>query len=142
MVASFIGQLLEQMEEQQVQPDFTFLKDEDWLRLRQGRLNLLCVVFVKLVGQLPPGSVLLCMIDGASQYETVSLGADMEALVRRLVRLVDSQEHLVYKLLVTCRTRARGVAQYFEQDCILNLDGDVEEADSSSRRIASLRNAQ
>ncbi|KAK8030107.1 hypothetical protein PG993_011398 [Apiospora rasikravindrae] len=140
MVASFIGQLLVQMEEQQVAPDFTFLKEEDWPRLRRGRLNTLCVVFVTLVAQLPPGGVLLCMIDGASQYETMALGADMEALMRRLVRLVDStQDHLVYKLLVTCRTRARGISQYF-QDCTLNLDGEAEEADSSSRRIANLRN--
>ncbi|KAK8063320.1 hypothetical protein PG996_007972 [Apiospora saccharicola] len=139
VVASFIGQLLAQMEEQEVRPDFAFLKDEDWLRLR--RLNMMCVVFVKLVGQLPPGSVLLCMIDGASQYETMALGADMEALIRRLVRLVESQGHLIYKLLVTCRTRAKGIARYFEQDCIINLDGDTEEADSSGRRIASLRNA-
>ncbi|KAK7912143.1 hypothetical protein PG985_014624 [Apiospora marii] len=139
VVASFIGQLLAQMEDQQLQPDFAFLKDEDWPRLRQGRLNALCVVFVKLVGQLPPGSVLLCMIDGASLYETAALGADMEALIRRLVRLVESQGHLVYKMLVTCRTRAKGIARYFEQGCVLNLDGDVEEADSSGRRIASLR---
>ncbi|KAK7959395.1 uncharacterized protein PG986_004249, partial [Apiospora aurea] len=142
MVASFIGQLLTQMEEQRVAPDFTFLKEEDWPRLRRGRVNTLCVVFVTLVGQLPPGSVLLCMIDGASQYETMALGADMEGLIRRLLRLVDStQDHLVYKLLVTCRTRARGIAQYF-QDCTLNLDGETEEADSSSRRIASLRNLE
>ncbi|KAK7964339.1 hypothetical protein PG988_011313 [Apiospora saccharicola] len=47
VVASFIGQLLAQMEEQEVRPDFAFLKDEDWLRLR--RLNMMCVVFVKLV---------------------------------------------------------------------------------------------
>ncbi|KAK8062231.1 hypothetical protein PG997_014328 [Apiospora hydei] len=123
MVASFIGQLLTQMEEQRVAPDFTFLKEEDWPRLRRG--------------------VLLCMIDGASQYETMALGADMEALVRRLVRLVDStrDQHLVYKLLVTCRTRARGISQYF-RECMLNLDGEAEEADSSSRRIANLRNSQ
>ncbi|KAK8112588.1 hypothetical protein PG984_013114 [Apiospora sp. TS-2023a] len=47
VVASFIGQLLAHMEEQEVRPDFAFLKDEDWPRLR--RLNMLCVVFVKLV---------------------------------------------------------------------------------------------
>ncbi|KAK8116432.1 uncharacterized protein PG998_004713 [Apiospora kogelbergensis] len=154
MVASFIGQLLTQIKEQQQELDFTFLKEEDWPRLRRGRLNTLCVVFLALVTQLPPGSVLLCMIDGASQYETVALSTSMEALTRRLVRLVsnsqrgdeEQEQRPVYKLLVTCQTRARGISQYFDQDGdhdgggILNLDGDIEATDSSSRRIASLRN--
>ncbi|KAK6836819.1 hypothetical protein PG987_007314 [Apiospora arundinis] len=153
IVASFIGQLLAQMQEQQVKPDFSFLKDEDWPRLHQGRLNTLCIAFGTLVGQLPSESVLLCMIDGATQYETAALGTDMMKLIRRLVRLVhrsnqeDEEQRLVCKLLVTCRTRARGIAQYFDHgrdrdgSGILNLDGDTEATDSSNRRIASLRDA-
>lgn len=107
------------------------------LETAQG-LTAACTVFYALVQQLPAGTVLLCILDEVALYETGAAQRDLDAVVRRLVRLAEGcDEGVVFKLLVTCRGRAMRVGKYFAGQT-LELDEDVEAEDSSSWQIASM----
>lgn len=102
-------------------------------------LRGLCAVFLELVQQLPPGTVLVCVLDELVLYETHAARGPVGDVVRRLIRLVDGcdQIQIVFKLLVVCRGRALEVGRQF-RGRTLDLDGEVEEDDSSEWYIANM----
>lgn len=99
---------------------------------------MMCTVFFELVKQLPPKTVLLCILDQVALYGTGVQKDGTDTVVRRLVRLVEASDEIVFKLLVTCRGRDLGIGQYFTGNT-LDLDEEVEADDSSAWRIASMR---
>lgn len=139
IIASFVGQLLEQMLDRGVRMDLSFLTTSEWARLENMKLDTLWRVLRQLIGQLPPDCVLICVIDEISRYETTALHQDTEQFIRRLTRLVRKSEPIVFKLLLTCQGRALGVSQYFEGYTV-DLDAHVEPEDSSAWWIRSANN--
>lgn len=134
MLANLTGQLVSLMLSRSMDIDLSHLKQKK----EQQSLGALCTVFYELVKQLPPGTVLVCALDEIALYETGAARQDVEDVVRRLVRLVEGCEEIVFKLLVTCRGRALGIGKYFGGGRTLELDEEVEEDDSSRWQIASL----
>ncbi|KAJ0122198.1 hypothetical protein J7T55_002710 [Diaporthe amygdali] len=137
MMASLTGQLVSHMLSRSVAVDLSFLEPENWAVLEENNLKVICTVFFELVKQLPPNTILLCILDEVGLYETGVPKRDADTVVRRLVRLVEASDEIVFKLLVTCRGRALGIGQYFTRHT-LDLDEEVEADDSSTWKIASI----
>lgn len=126
MMASLVGQLLDQMLRREMEIDMSFLKKSDLKKVESYDLFALYMVFRELVKQLPPKTLMVCVLDEVNLYETRSLGEDTDTVMKRLTRLVDKSTDVVIKMLVTCRGRALDFQQYFEQDNILDLDDELE----------------
>lgn len=138
MMASLIGQLVIHMLARSVDVDLSCLSPAKWKRLQERDSKSLSVVFYELVRQLPAQSLLLCVLDEIALVETDLLHArDVDDAVRRLVRLVQGCDKIVFKLMVTCRGRAMGIGQYFAGS-ILEMDEDVEADDSAAWQIANM----
>lgn len=88
MMASLVCQLLSQMIKRNIPVNLAFLAPFDWERAGKLNLNITCNIFHHLTYQLPPKSVLVCLIDEITLYETAALAKDTDAVIRRLTRLV------------------------------------------------------
>ncbi|KAK2598553.1 hypothetical protein N8I77_011956 [Diaporthe amygdali] len=137
MMASLTGQLVSHMLSRSVAVDLSFLEPENWAVLEENNLKVMCTLFFELVKQLPSKIILLCILDEVALYETGVPKRDADTVVRRLVRLVEASDEIVFKLLVTCRGRALGIGQYFTRHT-LDLDEEIEANDSSMWQIASI----
>ncbi|WDK23004.1 hypothetical protein CGRA01v4_14295 [Colletotrichum graminicola] len=132
LIASLIGQLLQQMTDKGARIDLSFLTDSKWRKLTRLEPKMLCVLFKKLVKQMPPGTVVLCIVDEAAIYETGGLQPHLISIMDKLLQLVRSfaDGPAIFRLLVTCQDRAVAVSQYFG-DHILDLPETVDENDSA-----------
>jgi hypothetical protein len=126
MMASLVGELLAQMLAREVDIDASFLTKTDQKNIENLDLVILCNVFRDLTLQLPPQTVLFCVLDEVVLYETANLGSDTNAIMRRLTRLVAKHTKVVFKLLVTCQGRSLDFQKYFRGEEILNLSADIE----------------
>jgi hypothetical protein len=135
LMVSLVGQLLSQMLSREFDIDISFLEKSDWKNVESHQLLALYVVFRELVRQLPPKTLLVCVLDEVNLYETRSLGADTDAVLRRLTRLVANSTEVIIKMLVTCRGRALDFQQYFQEDDILDLDEDIDLDDLAMWKI-------
>ena len=135
LIASLVGQLLSQMLNRDLDIDISFLEKSDWKSIESHELFGLYMVFRELVKQLPPKTLLVCVLDEVNLYETRALGEDTDVVMRRLTRLVAKSTEIVIKLLVTCRGRALDFQQYFQKDDILDLDEDIDLDDLATWKI-------
>ncbi|KAI1734073.1 hypothetical protein F4680DRAFT_365004 [Xylaria scruposa] len=137
MMVSLVGQLLAQMIEKGLDVNLSMLTERDWQRVEKSNLKLLCNIFRELVDQLPPGSVVLCIIDDLAQYEIEPFMDDTNTIIRRLTRLVAGQDQTVFKLLVTCQGRALEISKYFISQTV-DLTAEIEPEDSDSWKISAM----
>jgi hypothetical protein len=126
MMASLVGELLTQMLAREVDIDVSFLTKTDQKNIEKLDLDILCNVFRDLTLQLPPKTVLFCVLDEVFLYETANLGSDTNAIMQRLTRLVGKHTEVVFKLLVTCQGRSLDFQKYFQDKEILDLPADIE----------------
>lgn len=138
MMASLLGQLLNQMLDRDVELDLSFLSKTDLKKVESEDLDILCIVFRELTLQLPAKTLLICVLDEVSLYETLSLGKDTDAVMRRLTRLLAKPMEAVFKLLVTCRGQSLDFQQYFEGIDVLDLQEDTEVDDTAMWKIRNI----
>ncbi|KAI1820005.1 hypothetical protein F4861DRAFT_534017 [Xylaria intraflava] len=139
MMASLVGQLLDRMIKQKVDMDYSMLTREA-KRIKKLNLKALCDIFRKLTYQLPPRSMLLCVIDDLARYEITPFMKETDAIIRRLARLAsrhESQNRIVFKLLVTCEGRALEISKHFVNQTV-NLDAEVEPDESALWKISMM----
>ncbi|KAI8944576.1 hypothetical protein F4801DRAFT_594847 [Xylaria longipes] len=137
MMASLVCQLLAQMIDKELDVDLLMSTKRDWQKIEKPNLKVLCNIFHNLTNQLPPRSVVLCIIDDLSQYEIGPFAEDTDAIIRRLTRLAAGHDKIVFKLLVTCQGRALGISRYFINQTV-DLVAEVEPDDSDSWRISAM----
>lgn len=138
MMASLVGELLDRMLEKKVDVDVSFLTKVDLRSIKNMELDILCSLFRELLLQLPSKTVLLCVLDEISLYETGHLENDTNAIMRRLIRLMTRDAKAVFKLLVTCRGRSLGIHRYFQSEDILDLPADIEADDYALWKVKNL----
>lgn len=106
IVISLIGQLLLQRKHKGLQFDLSFIGDKGIRHIKKGKLMTLCTIFRKLVLQIPPHRIVLCVVDGISLYElrhetdTVEVWRQLNQLQR------NKQLKAVFKVLATCPGQA------------------------------------
>lgn len=137
MMASLVGQLISHMLSRSLAIDLSFLEPEHRADLEERNLKVMHTIFFKLVKQLPLKTMLFCILDEVALYETGVPNYNTDTVIRRLARLVEACDEIVFKLLVTCRARALGIGQYFTGNT-LDLDEEVEADDSSIWQITSM----
>jgi len=138
MMASLIGELLTQMLARETEVDVSFLKKADLRNIERLDLDSLCNIFRDLTLQLPPKSVLLCVLDEVVLYETAQLANDMNAIIRRMIRLVGKHTEVVCKLLVTCQGRSLNIQKYFKDIDILDLPAEIEMDEFAMWKVSRL----
>ena len=99
MMNSVLGQLLSQ---RKYGFDLSITTTGNLEMLREGGLKEICNTFAVLMDQLPPGSVLVCVLGGISFYETSAREGDTIKVIRYLVKLVRRAKKMSFKLLLTC----------------------------------------
>lgn len=139
MMASLVGELLTQMLAKKIDMDVMYLTKADLRSIEELDLDILCNLFRELTLQLPPRTVLLCVLDEVVWYETAELASDIDAIMRRLTRLVAKHTEVVFKLLVTCRGRSLDFQKYFQDTDILDLSADVEMDDFAMWKVENIR---
>ncbi|KAI0548227.1 hypothetical protein F4679DRAFT_551685 [Xylaria curta] len=137
MMVSLVGQLLAQMIEKGRDVNLSMLTKRDWQKVEKSNLKLLCNIFRELLDQLPPRSVVLCIIDDLAQYEIEPFMDDTGTIIRRLTRLVAEYDQIVFKLLVTCQGRALEISKYFINQTV-DLAAEVEPEDSDLWKISAM----
>lgn len=137
LMSSLVGQILSQMLQRGIVVNLAFLTKVDWHNVEKLKLVILSIIFRELINQLPAGSVLVCVIDEVSLYETALHEKETDAVVRRLARLSVRNDGLIFKLLVACRGRPVGVGRYFLGKTI-DLDEQVETNDSAISQVSKL----
>ncbi|KAI5458936.1 hypothetical protein BGZ63DRAFT_268525 [Mariannaea sp. PMI_226] len=137
LVATLVGQLTTQLLDQKRDIDLSFLDEFDWKHLKKMKLKTLCTTLEELTRQIPENSVVFCILDEMTLYETGLLRQDTDAVVRRLTRLTRRTQTVTFKFLITCRGRALEFSQYF-QGHILEMSDSAEADDSSNWQIATM----
>lgn len=75
---------------------------------------------------LPPGFVLVCIIDGVSLYETSDWAEDLRAILETLNSLTrDARVYAVFKILVTSTMASRQATRYIPREDHLMLPLDA-----------------
>ncbi|KKY35732.1 hypothetical protein UCDDA912_g04340 [Diaporthe ampelina] len=70
MMANLLGQLISHMLSRSVEVNLSPLRPGDSAALQRRDLKVMCTVFFELVKQLPPKTILLCILDEVALYET------------------------------------------------------------------------
>lgn len=123
MMRSLIAQLLRQFPGQYFQPDCQmFIQNMD---LRS--VESLCSLFIHLVGQIPPRTPVICIIDSVNLYETDDYLDDLASVILSLVGLVDDGSRggrPPFKLLLTSPRPTVEVRRIFDLDAqsLLHMD--------------------
>lgn len=138
MMACLIGGLLTQMVDREFEVDVSFLTKSDWKKAENLDLDTLCIAFREFTMQLPAHTVLFCVLDEIFLYETSYLAAEIDAIMRRLTRLVTKHTQVLFKLLVTSRGRSLDFQKYFRDKDILDLPADVELNDFAMWKVQNI----
>ena len=90
--------------------------------VRDWDLDELCSIFSTLVHQLPPGVVLISVVDGAAYYERPKFFHDAAVVFAHILRLsIDDSVSAVVKILITCATHTTHIRQPFPAESILSM---------------------
>ncbi|KAJ3466703.1 hypothetical protein MRS44_004267 [Fusarium solani] len=115
MMRSLIAQLLRQFPGQYFQPESQmFIQNMD---LRS--VESLCSLFTHLIGQIPPRTPVICIIDSVNLYETDDYLDDLASVILSLVSLVDDGSRggrPPLKLLLTSPRPTVEVRRIFDLD--------------------------
>ncbi|KAL8376086.1 hypothetical protein RB595_007279 [Gaeumannomyces hyphopodioides] len=117
IVRSFVHQLLRQR-------SFDGSGLDDVGGIAGGGLDSLCNLFCKLVRLLPAETIVICIIDGISAYETDELEDGMLVVLRAVLGLArDGDLSAVVKVLATSPGRTDAVQRAFrtDEDCFLSM---------------------
>jgi len=112
MMNSLLAQLLTQY------PDFE-ISGQDLAEVSRDTLENVARLFRKLIRQLPPSTMLFCVVDGMSLYEDSGRLEETEFVMRELTTLAEKQDGPVFKLLLTSATRIKHPPEILGQDEIL-----------------------
>ena len=115
--------------------DLWFMGRHQWDSSEQWDGLTLYIILRELVAQLPEKTVVVCVLDELTFYETSELREETDCFMRRLKRLVNIPEDVIFKLLVTCRGRALDFQQYFDDEEVLDLEGEIEMDDTAGWTI-------
>ncbi|KAK1987588.1 hypothetical protein LZ30DRAFT_579789 [Colletotrichum cereale] len=139
LIASLIGQLLHQVTDKGTGCDLAFMTDSKWGKLERLEPKILCMLFKRLVEQLPLGTVVFCIVDEAAVYETGVLQTHLILIMEKLLGLAKSLADgpQIFKLLVTCQDRAMAISHLFSGH-ILDLPKTVDEDDSAQYMISRI----
>ena len=116
-----------------------FTNNAEYHELQRFDTIRLCALFAELVMYLPPGFVLVCIIDGVSLYETAEWAEDLCRILETLNSLTrDPNIDAVFKVLATSAMASRQAVKYIPREDHLMLpldDGDKASSPLTTRHL-------
>jgi len=109
MLASLVGQLLTQIKKsghKDFNLDLSSVGEDDYSAIEEEDMDALFDIFRAVIIQLPKGTVIFCLVDSLSAYESANRKEDTIALMQKFARLVKKATSVEFKLLVTCPGRS------------------------------------
>lgn len=108
--------------------DIDFIRFDLWNgQLQRNNLAAFCGVLKELVTQLPD-TILFCIIDGVSLFETEKWRSQMQELTRSLTLLArDGIQGAVFKLLFTSPGLSKDAKAIVPQQCYIQILEDEDE---------------
>ena len=95
--------------------DTSFLTQEDMGKIEQNDLSTLCMLFQRLMDQIPSGTFIFLVVDGINFYERSERRNDFLELLKVLLAILEECHNSVFKLLLSCHGRSS-----FAKDLIPN----------------------
>ena len=114
-----------------------FTNNVEYHELQRFDTMRLCALFAELIMDLPPGFVLVCIIDGVSLYETADWTEDLCMILETLNSLTrDPDVCAVFKVLATSAMASRQAVRYIppEDHLMLPLDDGHENSSPLTAR--------
>lgn len=101
-------------------------------------IRCLCECFTKIIKQLPPEMVLVCVIDSIDSFEKHEWAEECRFIFNELQEVVQGDDGPVFKLLVTCPARSRYVGHVFpaKYRMLLSGSGFSSRDDPTARQMA------
>ena len=116
-----------------------FTNNVEYHELQRFDTIRLCALFAELIMDLPPGFVLVCIIDGVSLYETADWAEDLCGILEMLNFLTrDPNVRAVFKVLATSAMASRQAVRYIPPEDHLTLpldDGDEASGPLTARHM-------
>ena len=122
LIKSFVSQLLLR----EVPWDLAFLSVEDLVKIKDNNLEAICVLFRKLIQQLPDATFLFWMIDGINYYERSERRRDFLKVVQALLGVIKDIKGVIIKLLLTCPGKSLYVKDALGKEDVLNVPPTVD----------------
>ena len=122
LIKSFVSQLLLR----EVSWDLAFLSVEDLEKIQNNDLEAICVLFRKLIQQLPDATFLFWMIDGINYYERSERRRDFLKVIQALLSVIKDCNGVIIKLLLTCPGKSLYVKDALGKEDVLNVPPTVD----------------
>ncbi|KAH0565034.1 hypothetical protein GP486_001573 [Trichoglossum hirsutum] len=120
MIISLIGQLLSY---QGLEFNLSSFDDDFCQSIEDDDLEMLCIMFLRLVKQLPRTKIVFCLIDTISVYETKDRLVKTARVLSTLTHLVaNRRKGPIFKLLVTDPRMSDCAHDYIKEKDTLELD--------------------
>ena len=135
IMISLIGQLLLQAKQKDLKFDLSFLAQKKLQLLAQDDLKTLCSLFRNLVVQLPKNSMIFCVIDAISLYESTGEDEDLIYVWQTLNQLLT---HKGLKAVMKILATSPGQTLRLHEEDVTTLGGvlDVPEQVDGNRQGA------
>lgn len=102
-----------------------FTNNAEYHELQRFDTMRLCALFAELIMDLPPGFVLVCIIDGVSLYETADWAEDLCKVLETFNSLTrDPNVCAIFKVLATSAMASRQAVRYIPPEDHLMLPSD------------------
>lgn len=121
LVKSFVCQLLTR----DMSWDLSFLSQKHLEEIGSGDLETTCMLFRKLVQQMPNKTFLFWVVDGINYYERSQWRPDFLKVIPELLEIIRGCNDVIIKLLLTCHGKSSFVKDALEKDDILTAPFDV-----------------
>ena len=123
LIKSFVSQLLLRDD---VPWDLTFLSAAHVANIRANDIDTICMLFRRLLQQLPEPTFLFWMIDGINFYERSERRVDFLKVVRMLLGIINDCSHVIIKLLLTCPGISPHVRNLLSKEDVMTVPLTVE----------------
>ena len=122
LIKSFVSQLLLR----DVSWDLAFLSVEDLEKIQHNDLEAICVLFRKLIQQLPDATFIFWTIDGINYYERSERRRDFLKVIQALLSVIKDCNGVIIKLLLTCPGKSLYVKDALGKEVVLNVPPTVD----------------
>lgn len=141
MMASLLGQLLEQIGHHGMPPDLSSLTTDELEKIETLTVRDVTKVFRRLTRQIPRNHIVIRVIDETGEFETAILQEQTTYVTRVLAQVGDLELCIrkggpTFKLLLTCRDRGLYISPLLLQT--LDIEEDIEEDCSADWNISRL----
>ena len=106
--------------------DTSFLTQEDLDKIEQNDLSTLCMLFQRLIQQIPSGTFLFLVVDGINFYERSERRQDFLDVLKVLLAVLEESDNFIAKLLLTCHGRSSFAKDLIRNDNILTVPTFVD----------------